>query len=134
MNHEKSDTVRRWFDEVWNKNNESAIGELMHTEANAIGLGADAVIGPKGFKPFYDAFNSAYSAIHVAVDKTLVDGDYVTAMCTVEATHKQTGNRVKFAGASVMIIKNGQITKAWNYFDFLTLNLQIGKITPEQLI
>ncbi|HTD99827.1 MAG TPA: ester cyclase [Mucilaginibacter sp.] len=134
MNHEKSDTVRRWYDEVWNNNNESAIHELMHTEANAFGLGANAIIGPAGFKPFYDEFKNAYSAIHVTVDKTLVDGDHVTAMCTVTATHKQTGNPVKFSGVSVTTIQNGQITCGWNYFDFLTLNLQIGKITPEQLI
>ena len=134
MSQEKSDIVLRWYEEVWNKNNKSAIAELMHTRANAHGLGAEAIIGTAGFEPFHDEFNRAYSDIHVAVDKTLVDGDYVTAMCTVTATHKQTGNPVKFSGVSVTTIENGLITCGWNYFDFLTLNLQIGKITPEQLV
>src|ERR1700744_2642951 len=133
MNHEKSDTVLRWFDEVWNKKNDNAISEILHARSNAFGLGENPLIGPAGFKPFYDAFHNSYSDIHVTVDKTLVDGNYVTAMCTVKATHKQTGKPVKFSGVSVATIENGQITNGWKFFDFLSLNPQIGKITPEQL-
>ena len=50
------------------------------------------MIGTENFKLFYRAFNDAYSDIHVTVDKTLVDGDYVTALCSITATHTKQGS------------------------------------------
>lgn len=133
MNNEKSEVVLEWFNQVWNNSNEAAIAKLMHAEAKAHGLGEEAIVGHSGFTQFYKAFNNAYANIHVTVDKTLVDGDFVVAMCTVKATHKASGKPVKFMGTSITEIKNGQIFTGWNYFDFLSLNLQIGKITTGQL-
>jgi predicted ester cyclase len=131
---ENKDFMLRWFDEVWNKSNEKAIDEMLHAECSAFGLGAEPVVGPEKFKLFYAAFRNAYSDIHVSVDKNFVDGDYVIALCTVNATHNETGKPVNFMGTSIAHLKNGQILNAWNCFDFLTMNIQTGKINPEQLV
>jgi predicted ester cyclase len=133
MKNKNGAVVLRWYDEVWNKSNESAIDELMHHDAKAFGLGAP-LVSREEFKPFYRSFKNTFSDIHVKVDKLLVDGDYVTALCTVKATHKETGKPVDFTGTSICNIKNGAILEGWNNFDFLTMNLQIGKITPDQLL
>jgi ketosteroid isomerase-like protein len=133
MADQKRTFMLRWFDEVWNKNNESIIDEMMHPEAEAFGLGPESIIGPDGFRPFYRAFTSAYSDINVTVDNTFVDGDHIISMCSVKAIHKETGKPVNFTGTSIALVKNGQIMSAWNHFDFLTMNLQTGKIKPEQL-
>jgi len=134
MENEKSEIIRRWYHEVWNNGNANAIAEMMHQNANAFGLGPEAIVGPAGFRPFYDAFNNSYAGIRVTVEKILVDGDYVTAICSVTAIHKQSGNPVNFMGTSITRVENGKISEGWNFFDFLTLNLQIGKISPEQLL
>ncbi|MFB9845517.1 ester cyclase [Mucilaginibacter ginsenosidivorans] len=134
MENEKSNTIRSWYNEVWNSGNAGAIAEMMHPEANAFGLSPEPIVGSDGFRPFYEAFNNDYAGIHVTVEKMLVDGDYVTAICTVTATHKQSGKPVNFMGTSITRVQEGKITEGWNFFDFLTLNLQTGKISPEQLV
>ncbi len=134
MPDQKRDIVLRWYNEVWNNSNESAIDEMLHPEVEAFGLGPESMIGTENFKLFYRAFNDAYSDIHVTVDKTLVDGDYVTALCSITATHKETGKLVNFTGVTITLLEKGQIKRAWNHFDFMTLNLQTGKITQEQLL
>src|SRR5579872_2325364 len=123
----------RWYDQLWNCGNEDTIGEMMHEQCRAFGLGPEPVKGPEGFRVFYRGFIENYSDINVTVDKNLVDGDYVITLCTARAIHKESGRPVNFTGNSVALIENGKITSAWNYFDFLTMYMQTGKITPEQL-
>ncbi|MDP9047748.1 MAG: ester cyclase [Bacteroidota bacterium] len=123
----------RWYDQLWNFGNEETIEEMMHEQCRAFGLGPEPVIGPDGFKHFYRSFTAAYSDIQITVDKNLVDGDYVITLCTCTAVHKESGRPVNFTGNSVALIENGKILSGWNYFDFLTMYMQTGKITPEQL-
>jgi predicted ester cyclase len=134
MASQNNNVILRWYDEVWNKGNENAIDELLHPQGKAHGLGAEPLIGPAGFKPFYKAFRNAYSDIHVTVDKMLTEGNCVTALCTVKAKHNETGKQVNFTGTSITELKDGQIMTGWNHFDFLTMNLQTGKIKQEQLV
>jgi limonene-1,2-epoxide hydrolase len=124
----------RWFNEVWNKGNASAIDKMFHPEGKAYGLGDKPLTGPDEFKPFYTAFRDMLDQIDISVDKILTDGDYVTAICTVRAIHRQTQKQIKFSGVTIGKIIDDKLIEGWNYFDFLTLNLQMGKITPEQLI
>ena len=125
--------ILRWYNEVWNNNNEAMIDEMIHAECSALGLGEEPVIGPESFKEVHRFFNANYENIHIDVHEVFVDGDCATAICTFTANYKPTNAPVKFSGASITHILNQQITDAWNFFDFLTLNLQIGKITAEQL-
>jgi len=90
---------------------------MAHPEVKAYGLGADPIVGVENFKAFYNDFKNAYSDISISVDKNLVDGDYVVALCTVNAKHKDTGKPVKFIGTSIAEVKNGQLLNAWNCFD-----------------
>lgn len=134
MSNQNREFMLRWYDEVWNNENENAIDEMMHPEGKAHGLGVDPVIGIAGFKTFYNAFRKDYEQIKVTVDKTLLDGDYAVTLCEVTAVHSATGKPINFSGTSIAEIRDGKIVTAWNYFDFLSLNIQIGKITPKQLL
>jgi predicted SnoaL-like aldol condensation-catalyzing enzyme len=122
-----------WYDELWNNGDELIIDELMHPQSRAFGLGPEPVIGAEGFKRFYRGFVAAYRDIHVSIDKNLTDGDYVISLCSITATHIETGKPVSFTGTSVSQIEDGKVTSAWNHFDFLTMYLQTGKIKPEEL-
>ena len=133
MSEQNKTLMLRWFDEVWNHGNEQLIDEILHADVKAHGLGPEPLIGPSAFKSFYKTFTAAYSNIKVIVDKNLTDGNFVTAMCTVNATHIKTNTPVKFSGVTVSEIVDGKTVNGWNYFDFLSLNLQIGKISPSQL-
>ena len=65
----------------------------------------------------------------------VAEGDKVVARCAVRGRH--TGDHlgmaasnagVDFGGVVIARIENGKIAEAWNYFDFLKMNRQIGVI------
>ena len=56
--------TRRWFEEVWNKKNEAAIGEMFHPQGKSHGFPeADSIlVGPEAFKSVHRTF---LSLIHI---------------------------------------------------------------------
>lgn len=128
------DTVaRQWFKEVWDEGREDAIDRLMHPDAVAHGLGAEAIRGPVEFKPFFRTFQDALGDLEIEVVRTVVQGDMVAAHCHVVARHigdslgaRATGRPLDFWGMSILRVRDGQIVEGWNCFDFLSFYQQIG--------
>jgi len=131
--------VQRWFDEVWNKGRADAIDEMMAPDAVVHGLSDDdmssTLIGPVGFKPFHATFRGAFPNIQVIVEDLIAEGDKVAVRCSVRGRH--TGDHlgvaasralVEFTGISIVRVKDGKIVEAWNNFDFLKMNRQIGAV------
>jgi steroid delta-isomerase-like uncharacterized protein len=130
--------VRRWFEEVWNKGRAEAIDEMFAADGIAHGLSDDAenpLRGPADFKPFHETFRGAFPDIEVIVEDMIAEGDKVAARCSVRGKH--TGDHlgvaasnapVDFTGVSIVRIKDGKIVEAWNNFDFMRMNQQIGVI------
>jgi steroid delta-isomerase-like uncharacterized protein len=130
--------VRRWFEEVWNKGRAEAIAEMFAADGIAHGLSDDAgnpLKGPGDFKPFHETFRGAFPDIEVIVEDTIAEGDRVAARCSVRGKHAgdhlgvaATNAPVDFSGISIVRIKDGKIVEAWNNFDFMRMNRQIGAI------
>src|SRR5882724_5051348 len=130
--------VRRWFEEVWNKGRAEAIDEMFAADGIAHGLSDDAenpLRGPADFKPFHETFRGAFPNIEVIVEDMIAEGDKVAARCSVRGKH--TGDHlgvaasnapVEFTGITIVRVKDGKIIEAWNNFDFLKMNKQIGAI------
>ena len=130
--------VRRWFEEVWNKGRAEAIDEMFAVDGIAHGLSEDAenpMKGPAGFKPFHETFRGAFPDVEVVVEDIIAEGDKVAARCSVRGKH--TGDHlgvaatkapVDFSGVSIVRIKDRKIVEAWNNFDFMRMNKQIGAI------
>ena len=128
--------MRRWFDEVWNKGRAEAIGEMFAADGVAHGLSNEPGItmkGPSDFMPFHALFRGAFPNIDVAVEDVIAEGDMVAVRCAVRGKH--TGDHlgiaasnapVHFTGMVFARIKDGKIVEAWNNFDFLAMNRQIG--------
>jgi steroid delta-isomerase-like uncharacterized protein len=135
-------TVRRWFEEVWNKGRAEAIDELFAEEGVAHGLasegGVEGLRGPAGFKVFHQRFREAFPGVEVVVDDAISDGDKVAARCTVRARHegdalgyRATGRPVEFTGMTFARVRDGKIVEAWNSFDFMSMFEQIGVLRLE---
>jgi predicted SnoaL-like aldol condensation-catalyzing enzyme len=125
--------AKRWFDEVWNKGDESAIDRMMHPEARVHGLGGPPIQGPEQFKPFFRLFNRALGDMKIEIERSLVQGDMCVVHCHVTARHigpdlggPATGLPVDFWGMTILRAKDGLIVEGWNCFDFLALYQQIG--------
>lgn len=136
MSEENKALLRRWFDEVWNKGRADAIDEMFAEDGIAHGLSdvaKESLKGPTDFKPFHTAFRGAFPNIEVVVEDMVAEGDKVAARCSVRGTH--TGDQlgvvasrapVTFTGMVIVRVKDGKIAEAWNNFDFMTMNKQIG--------
>lgn len=133
---ESVEVLYRWFEEVWNKGREEAIDELFAAEGIAHGLldeNGQELRGPAGFKPFFRRFRDAFPDIQVVIEDCIAQGDKATARCTVRAKHtghglgiNATNNAVEFTGICIVQVRDGKIVEAWNNFDFMSLNQQIG--------
>ena len=138
MSEENKALLRRWFDEVWNKKNAGAIDEMLAANGIVHGLSDDEsqpLKGPAGFKPFHDVFRGAFPDIEVVVEDMIAEGDKVVARCSVRGKHAgdhlgiaATNSPIQFTGIAICRIEDGMIVEAWNNFDFLKMNRQIGAI------
>jgi steroid delta-isomerase-like uncharacterized protein len=130
--------VRRWFDEVWNKQRPEAIDEMLAPDAIVHGLSDDPespLKGPAGFKPFHETFRGAFPDVEVMVEDMVAEGDKVAARCSVRAKHAgdqlgiaASGAPVDFTGIAIVRVRDGKFVEAWNNFDFMRMNRQIGAI------
>ncbi len=130
--------VQRWFEEVWNKKRPEAIDEMLSPDAIVHGLLDDAenpLKGPAGFKPFHETFRGAFPDVEVVIEDMVAEGDKVAARCSVRAKHSgdnlgiaASNAPVDFTGIAIARIEDGKIVEAWNNFDFMRMNRQIGII------
>src|SRR6266508_4902473 len=112
------------------------IDEMFAADGSAHGLSDDPEKPLKGapdFKPFHEIFRGAFPNIEVAVEDLIAEGDKVVARCSVRGKHAgdhlgvaASNVPVDFTGIAIVRIKDGKIVEAWNNFDFLRMNRQIG--------
>lgn len=138
MSSDNKALVRRWFEEVWNQGRAEAIEELLAEDGVLHGL-ADAtgapVRGPAEFKAFHAQFREAFPDIVVTIEETIAEGDLVAVRCLVRGKHrgdslgfKATQAPVEFTGIAIVRVQDGKFVEAWNNFDFMTMNKQLGVI------
>jgi steroid delta-isomerase-like uncharacterized protein len=129
--------AQRWFEEVWNQRDESAIRRLFAADGIAHGLGAngDDLIGPAGFLPFRAAFLAGFADLHIIIEDLIEEEDRVAVRWRATGTLTgdgmgvaPTGKPMTITGMSILRVKNEQIAEAWNNFDVLGMHQQLGTL------
>ncbi|HEV8371268.1 MAG TPA: ester cyclase [Pyrinomonadaceae bacterium] len=136
MSDENKSLIHRWFAEVWNSGNTDSIGDMLLDDAVIHGLNdpsGNAVTGIDAFRAFHAQFRKAFPDILVNVEDVIAEGDKVVARCSVQAKHTgeslgiaATNSSVDFTGIAIVRVCDGKIAEAWNNFDFLKMNQQLG--------
>jgi steroid delta-isomerase-like uncharacterized protein len=138
MSEQNKALLRRWFDEVWNKGNAQAIGEIVTDDVAIHGL-SDASGTPitsiTEFRNYHTQLRNAFPDIVVDVDNLIAEGDMVAARCSVRGRHSgellglaPTNSAVDFDGMVIVKVSDGKIVEAWNCFDFLRMSQQLGML------
>jgi steroid delta-isomerase-like uncharacterized protein len=135
MEHDNERIMRRWFEEVWNQGKTATIEELMDPQAVAHGLGSDGnpVVGPAGFRPFFDTLRGTFPDIHITVEDVVSQGEKVACRWSATMTHQgpqlglpPTGRKVAVTGMTFARVKEGRIVEGWNNWDVMGMMQQLG--------
>ena len=131
------EVARAWFEDVWNKGDESAIDRLFAEDGVAHGLfdaSGNELVGPAGFKPLVQAMRGALHDLQVTVEDVVTTGDRAASRFVIRAVHRGdtlgipvTGRSVEFTGMSFIRVKDGKIAEAWNNVDFPAMFEQLKK-------
>lgn len=129
MRDKKSTLLYRWFEEVWNQNQEASINKLMAAHGVAHGIVADEHLdGPEGFRIFHRQFNDQYENVMIDVIDVISQDDMECGLTEVTARHRDTGKKIKFSGLCMVRKEDGKIAEAWNHYDFLGMYQQLGHV------
>jgi steroid delta-isomerase-like uncharacterized protein len=129
--------ARRWFDEVWNQRDSTAISRFFAKDGIAHGLSANGedLIGPDGFLPFHAAFLGRFADLQITIDDLIEEGDRVAVRWHATGTltghgmgFAPTGKPMSITGTSILRVQNGQIVEARNNFDVLGMHQQLGTV------
>jgi steroid delta-isomerase-like uncharacterized protein len=127
-------TVRRFYEEVWNKGNVDFAFEVFAEDYTRHDLRpTEALPGPEGQRKIAADFRSAFPDLQWKVDLIFAEGDLVAGRWTARGTNtgawggvKPTGKTVQFSGVNIFRFANGKVIEIWNHRDDLGLREQLG--------
>jgi steroid delta-isomerase-like uncharacterized protein len=136
MSQANKDLFQRWFDEVWTQGRPEAIDEMLTADTVIHGLAdtsGNPISDPGKFREFHKQFCGAFPDIAITVEDMVAEGDRVAGRCSVRAKHSgdhlgiaATNADVEITGMAFIRVEDGKVVEAWNNFDFLKLNQQLG--------
>ncbi len=133
---ELKSVVQYEIEALWNRGNTDAVKAIvnidfvLHEAANDIG-------GIEKFMLFVDTLHQSFSNAHFYVDDMVIDGDLVAVRYTFSGKHEgnyvgiaATGKEVTATGIRVSRIAGNMFQETWDYFDKLSVLVQLGWWTP----
>jgi steroid delta-isomerase-like uncharacterized protein len=111
----------RWFKEVWQERNSSAITELLAPDAKGHLEGGQEIEGPEEFIHFHRELLSAIPNMELEVLRVLADETNVCLHWQVKGTHQgrgfglePTGKDLPFSGMTWFRVEGGKIVEGWD--------------------
>jgi steroid delta-isomerase-like uncharacterized protein len=123
--------ARRFFEEIWNQGDESAIDRYIPLEAK--GNDPDFGSGREGFKAQWRKWRAAFPDLHFEIVDLVAEGDKVLTRWVLTGTHRgeflgipPTGRSIRVAGMSLDRIEDGLVAEGFDGWDALGLRQQLG--------
>lgn len=135
---ENKAVVRRFIEEVQNKQNLDLVDELFSPDCvDHSGMAQEG--GIEGIKRFFTMINAAFPDAHFTVQDQVAEGDMVVTRKTLRATHTgelfgipATGKRIEMNVIDILRVVDGKMTDHWAVADQLGMSQQLGVVPPPQ--
>ena len=136
MSEENKTSVRRLFDELWNKGNLSVADDLFapayeHHDASTPDVGC----GPESEKKRATLYRTAFPDLRLTIKDIIAEGETVMARWSCRGTHKgdlseiaPTGRQINISGVSIARFASGKMVEGWVNWDALGLLQQLGVV------
>lgn len=129
----KQALIETWFQRVWSEENPDAIDELFAPDGKAIGLGAQTMVGPEDFKAFHHALCTLLTNFSITVDKSIQEGNWISALCTLRGTARTDGTSVTMTGSVLVRYQDDILMEGYNHWDFMGLWGQLGFLPKDAM-
>jgi len=133
---ENKENVRRFIEEVFNRQNLDIVHELIADDYVVNGVGGQQLRGPDGVRMMIAMYTTAFPDLHMTIDDLIGEGDTVACRFTTTATHQgefmgipPTGKKISISGYSFNHLKDKKQVETWGLSDWTTAMQQLG-ITP----
>jgi predicted ester cyclase len=137
MSEQNKAVARRFYEEIFNKQNVNAIDELCVPDFIDHSAMPGQSPGIKGMKESFAMYLKAFPDIRMTIDEMLAERDLVAVRFSGEATHKgelfgtpATGKKIKFNGMDFVRFRDGKAVEAWHQGDDAIAMMQIGIKLP----
>jgi predicted ester cyclase len=112
--------VEAFYERVWNRRDEAAIGELIQPDFTFRGSLGPTMTGHDAFADYVALVTDALEGYRCTILDLVAEGDRAFARMRFEGIHRgpflgfaPTGRRVEWAGAALFTVKGGKIADLW---------------------
>lgn len=140
MSEENKALARRWFEELFNRENLDIADEIVAEDhVNHDPAFPQNSPGPDGAKEVVNLYHGAFPDAQITIEDQIAEGDRVVTRWTGRGTHQgdlmgvpPSGNRVTVAGITINRIAGGKIAESWDNYDALGMMQQVGAIPQSE--
>ncbi len=126
-------TMRRIFEEVFNKGNLAIVDEVIATNYVVHSPMGQEYKGPEGFKQMATMSLTAFPDLHMTINDIIAEGDKVALHFTYTGTHKgdmmgipPTGKKINISASLFIRFAGGKEVEAFEIADMLSFYQQLG--------
>lgn len=137
MSQQNKDTIRRFWNEVFNSRNLDAIDGLVTRDYAYHGPAGQEVRGAEGLKQLLGVYFTAFPDVRVDVEDVFAEGDRVVSRVTGRGTHQgelmgvpPTRKKIEIAVICVNRFAGSKIAEDWELVDLFGMMQQLGVIQP----
>jgi steroid delta-isomerase-like uncharacterized protein len=126
--------VRRIADDIWNRGDLAAVGEVMAADARYHGPHMPDGSGARDdWRDAIAMYRGAFPDSHVTFEELLVSGDKIVGRWKATGTHTgaltgmaPTGKPIAISGITIYRFASGRIVEAWEELDLFGMWQQLG--------
>jgi len=126
--------TQAWFDRVWNRQDDTAVHEMLPDHAEIHGLGPEPVRGAEAFLAFRKAFIQSFKAINIELIELKEQNDEAFGHGVFTGIHRRTETPVTIEFSFSGRWRDGQIVEARNVIDYLPMLSQLQVFGHEALM
>ncbi|MBK0328390.1 ester cyclase [Rhodobacteraceae bacterium F11138] len=129
----KAELLRKFYEDVWVKNNLEAIDLYFAPNTEAGGIIPEMSFGPDEFRELIYAVRNLLGDIDVELPVVIENGEWAAAMITARATRADNGAPVEVTGQTMARFEGDKLIEAYNQFDYVSLFEQLEQLPADTL-